>query len=70
MRLIPRLSAESPGFKSIRSAKRINVRFNADFFNVLNKPGNPSGVSSNGILSTLNSGQPARELQLTLCVSW
>jgi hypothetical protein len=57
-------------FKSIPISERVNVRFNADFFNVLNKPGNPSGVSSNGILSTFDSGQSARELQLTLRVSW
>jgi hypothetical protein len=57
-------------FKSILIGERVNIRFNADFFNVLNNPGNPNSVGSNGILNTFNSGQAARELQLTLRVSW
>lgn len=57
-------------FKSIPIGEQVNIRLNADFFNVLNTPGNPSGVSSNGILSTFSSAQSARELQLTLRVSW
>jgi hypothetical protein len=57
-------------FKSIPIGERVNVRFNADFFNVLNNPGNPNSVAASGILDTFNSGQAARELQLTLRVSW
>jgi len=57
-------------FKTIPFGERFNVRFNADFFNVLNHPGNPNSVSSTGILSTRNSGQSARELQLTLRLTW
>jgi hypothetical protein len=57
-------------FKSIPVGERFNIRFNADFFNVLNTPGNPNSISSSGILATFNSGQPARELQLTLRLSW
>jgi hypothetical protein len=57
-------------FKSIPFGERYSIRFNADFFNVLNKPGNPNSVGLNGILSTRNSGQGARELQLTLRLSW
>jgi hypothetical protein len=37
---------------------------------VLNTPGNPNSVGSNGMLSTFNSGQPARDLQLTLRLTW
>ena len=57
-------------FKSIVVRERLRVRFNADFFNVLNHPGNPSGVGDTGILSTQASGQAARQLQVTLRVTW
>jgi hypothetical protein len=57
-------------FKAIPIGERFNVRFNADFFNVLNIPGNPNAISGDGILSTINSGQAARELQLTLRLTW
>jgi len=57
-------------FKTIPINEQFKIRFNADFFNVLNHPGNPSGVGSDGILSTRSSGQSARQLQLTLRVIW
>jgi hypothetical protein len=57
-------------FKTIPIHERFKVRFNADFFNVLNHPGNPNSVGSDGVLSTRNSGQGARELQLTLRLSF
>ncbi len=61
---------DSSLFKTIPVNERIFVRFNADFFNVFNHPGNPSGVSSTGVLSTRNSGSSAREIQLTLRLTW
>ncbi len=57
-------------FKAIPIGERFNLRFNADFFNVLNHPGNPNSVGADGIMSTRNSGQAARELQLTLRLTW
>ncbi len=57
-------------FKTIPLKERFNFRLNIDFFNVLNHPGNPSGVGSNGVLSTRNSGSSARVAQLTLRLSW
>jgi len=57
-------------FKTIPITERVNLRFNADFFNVFNMPGSPNSVGSDGILSTRSSGQSARELQLTLRLSW
>jgi hypothetical protein len=57
-------------FKAIRFKERYEVRFNADFFNVLNHPGNPNSIGGDGVLTTNNSGQRARELQLTLRLSW
>ena len=57
-------------FKTIPITERVAVRFNADFFNVLNMPGNPNSIGGDGILSTRSSGQGARELQLTLRVTW
>ena len=41
-----------------------NLRFNANIFKVLSRPGNPTGVGGNAILRTLSSGQSGRELQL------
>jgi hypothetical protein len=57
-------------FKTIYITERFNIRFNADFFNVLNRPGNPNTIGGDGILSTVSSGQAARELQLTLRLTW
>jgi hypothetical protein len=57
-------------FKSIPITERVSLRINADFFNVLNHPGNPTGVSAEGILSTRTSARAARELQLTARLTW
>jgi hypothetical protein len=57
-------------FKTVSFGERIRLRFNADFFNVLNAPGNPNSVAGTGILNTFESGQAARELQLTLRLTW
>jgi len=57
-------------FKTVRITEQVNLRFNADFFNVLNTPGNPNITGGNFMLSTVTSGQPARELQLTLRLTW
>jgi hypothetical protein len=57
-------------FKAIPIKENVRVRFNADFFNVLNHPGNPAGVNAAGILDTRASGNGARELQLTLRLTW
>jgi hypothetical protein len=57
-------------FKTIPITERFMLRLNADFFNVLNAPGNPNSITGDGILSTVTSGQSARELQLTLRLSW
>jgi len=57
-------------FKAIPINERVIVRLNADFFNVLNHPGNPNSVGSTGILSTQFSGNLPRQLQLTLRFQW
>jgi hypothetical protein len=57
-------------FKTIPIAERFNVRFQADFFNVFNHPGNPNSVGQTGILSTQSSGNSPRTLQLTLRLQW
>jgi len=57
-------------FKNIPVGERFAVRFNADFFNVLNAPGNPNTIGENGFLNTRNSGNSPRTLQLTLRLSW
>ena len=57
-------------FKMIPVTERAVLRFNADFFNVFNMPGNPNSVGGNGMLSTQSSGQIPRTLQLSLRLSW
>jgi hypothetical protein len=57
-------------FKTVAITETVFLRFNADFFNVLNHPGNPSGVGSNGVLSTRASGISPRVLQLTARLSF
>ena len=57
-------------FKVIPIRERMDLRFNADFFNVLNHPGNPNTVGANGFLNTRSSGQSPRTLQLTLRLTW
>jgi len=37
---------------------------------VLNRPGNPNSIGGDGVLSTFNSGQGARETQVTLRLTW
>jgi hypothetical protein len=57
-------------FKTVPITERVFLRFNADFFNVLNHPGNPSSVANTGIISTRASGQGPRVTQLTLRLTW
>jgi TonB-dependent receptor-like protein len=57
-------------FKFAKLTEGLTLRFNVDFFNVLNNPNNPSDVGDNGILSTRNSGSPARVTQLTVRLQW
>ena len=56
-------------FKAVRIRESFVLRFNADFFNVLNMPGTPQ-PGANGIINMRNSAQGARQLQLTLRLSW
>jgi len=63
-------SLDASLFKTLRVTERFNVRFNADFFNVFNHPGNTNSIASDGVLSTRSSGTGARELQLTLRLIW
>lgn len=57
--------------KNIAIGERVRCRFNIDFFNVLNTPGNPTNMNSTeGILNTRTSAQDARTAQLSLRLSW
>jgi len=56
-------------FKTFSLTERVKLRLNADFFQVLNNPGLPT-PGSNGILSTQNSNNSPRDLQLTLRLTW
>jgi Carboxypeptidase regulatory-like domain len=57
-------------FKNIRVKESFFVRFNLDFFNVLNTPGLNQPDPNTGILSLRNSRNEARQLQLTLRLTW
>jgi hypothetical protein len=57
-------------FKFVKIGEKVNLRFNVDFFNVLNNPNNPTSVAATGILATRNSGSAARTTQLTMRVIW
>ncbi|MBI4875223.1 MAG: TonB-dependent receptor [Acidobacteria bacterium] len=57
-------------FKTIPITEGFTARVNADFFNVLNHPGNPNSVGTTGMLATRNSGTGARVLQLSLRLTW
>jgi hypothetical protein len=57
-------------FKNTRINERFVLRFNADFFNVLNNPGLNQPDSASGIVSLQNSANPPRQLQLTLRLTW
>jgi len=56
-------------FKSLALTEAVKLRLNADFFQVLNNPGLPL-PGGNGILSTQNSQNSPRTLQLTLRLTW
>ena len=56
-------------FKTIPIKEHVMLRFNADFFSVLNNPG-LSQPGSTGILSLQNSANSARTMQLNLRLTW
>jgi hypothetical protein len=56
-------------FKRVQLTERVSLRFNADFFNVLNDPG-LAQPSSDGIVSKRLSSNSPRNLQLTLRLTW
>lgn len=57
-------------FKSVNLKEKLTLRFNIDFFNVLNNPNNRTRPAGDGVLDTHLSGSPARTLQLTARLSW
>ncbi len=57
-------------FKAVPITESVLLRFNVDFFNVLNNPGTPQPSSGTGIISLQNSANSPRELQLTLRLTW
>ncbi len=57
-------------FKFVNFGEKASLRLNIDFFNVLNNPNNPTAITNDGILTTRNSGSPARVTQLTVRLSF
>jgi hypothetical protein len=63
-------SQDASLFKVIPINERIHIRFNADFFNVFNHPGNPNTVNADGMEVIRSSGNSPRTLQLSLRVTF
>jgi len=63
-------SQDASLFKVIPINERVNIRFNADFFNVFNHPGNPNTVNADGVEVIRSSGNSPRTLQLSLCLTF
>jgi len=57
-------------FKAVRITERVLLRFNADFFGVLNNPGTPLPSETSGIISMQNSSNSPREFQFTARLTW
>jgi hypothetical protein len=57
-------------FKNVPLGERMNLRFQADFFNVLNQPGLQQPDASSGIITQQFSAKNARVLQLAARISW
>jgi hypothetical protein len=57
-------------FKNIQITERVGLRFQVDFFNVFNHPGNPNTVGADGFENTTASGNQPRDLQLSLRLHW
>ena len=57
-------------FKNININERVGFRFQVDFFNVFNHPGNPNTVGADGFENTTASGNQPRDLQLSLRLHW
>ncbi len=57
-------------FKMFRIKERAFVRLNVDFFNVFNVAGTANAITTDGIVQARNSGNAAREMQLTLRLTW
>ncbi len=63
-------SQDASLFKVMPIKERVNLRFNADFFNVFNHPGNVNSVTADGMQATRSSGNSPRTLQLSLRLSF
>ena len=63
-------STDASLFKMFRLGERAFVRLNVDFFNVFNVAGTANAITADGIVQTRNSGNAAREMQLTLRLTW
>jgi hypothetical protein len=57
-------------FKTVSFAVRLTLRFNIDFFQLLNNPGLNLPSNATGILSLQNSANAPRQLQLTMRATW
>jgi preprotein translocase subunit SecD len=57
-------------YKAFRIAERLQVRLNADFWNVFNAPGLQVPAAASGIITKQFSAKGARNIHLTLRLSW
>jgi hypothetical protein len=57
-------------YKAFRITERVQARLNADFWNVFNAPGLQLPAAATGIITKQFSGKTARNIHLTLRLSW
>jgi hypothetical protein len=65
-----RWSMNASAFKAIQLTETLALRFNIDFFNVLNMPGTALPNANTGIITTQFSDVGSRVMQLTARLSW
>jgi hypothetical protein len=63
-------SVDAALVKNFTIRERVNLRFQADFFNVFNTPGNPFAAGSDGIVGTWTNFNTPRVMQLSGRLTW
>jgi hypothetical protein len=63
-------SVDAALVKNFNIGERVNLRFQADFFNVFNTPGNPANPGNDGVVGAWTNANTARVVQLSGRLAW
>jgi hypothetical protein len=63
-------SVDAALVKNFMIRERVNLRFQADFFNVFNTPGNPFAAGADGLVGAWTNANTPRTTQLSARLSW